>query len=315
MKLDRIIWGILFLFVGGVILLDNFDVINFHWRNVWQFWPVFLVIIGVNMLVGKKNSQVGGIITISVLLISLAFLFWKGQQPRQGGWFRGNMSIHHDNDDWVTDTADFVDMTFVEDLPSVTLKTGLLDFKGGGTTIDLNDTTEKLMEANAKDKSGRLQLKKEINDASVILKFDSKNRNNSWKLGDASSELDLKLNKDIEWDMKFELGAGSLDMDLSQFKINSLDFKGGASSMNVKLGNTMPTTNVKIKAGVADVSLNVPTTSGCRIVTKMGLSSRDLKGFTRISKGVYETEGYANAVNKIVIEFEGGLANFNVDRY
>ncbi|RYG11138.1 MAG: hypothetical protein EOO07_21060, partial [Chitinophagaceae bacterium] len=80
MKLDRIIWGVLLLFIGGVILLDNFNVIEFYWQNVWSFWPVFLIILGVNILFNKNNSQTGNIISIAILLITLSFLFFKGQE-------------------------------------------------------------------------------------------------------------------------------------------------------------------------------------------------------------------------------------------
>lgn len=315
MKLDRIIWGMLFLFVGGVILLDNLNVIDFYWRNVFQFWPIFLVIIGLNMLVGRKDSNIGGIITIAVVIIALGFLFWKGQQPRVGGWFNGNFRIQRDDSAWSTDRSKYVDMRFEEMMPSPAPKLGKLEYNGGGTSIDLDQDTEKLLEADAKDRNGRLQLDRDFRDSLVVLKFYSKNRNNSWKMGDGTNELDLKLNSGIEWDMKFELGAGSLDMDLTKFMIRNIDFHGGASAMDVKLGDLYANTKVKVKAGVADINLSIPQGSGCRIVTKTGLSSRDFKGFTKISQGVYETQGYNSAANKINIEFEGGLANFNVDRY
>ena len=59
MKYERIIWGVLLLFVGGVLLLENLNVIEFYWRNVWGFWPIFLIIGGVNLLLNRNGSQTG----------------------------------------------------------------------------------------------------------------------------------------------------------------------------------------------------------------------------------------------------------------
>src|SRR5687768_17246477 len=81
MKLDRIMWGIVLLFIGGVLLLENFQIIDFHWGSVWRFWPIFLIIAGVNILFSKNKSQVGGIVSLAILVVTLILLFFKGQQP------------------------------------------------------------------------------------------------------------------------------------------------------------------------------------------------------------------------------------------
>ena len=64
MKFERIIYGVLLLFVGAVLLLDNFNVIEFYWRNVWSFWPVFLIIAGVKLLLNRNESQLGSKVSL-----------------------------------------------------------------------------------------------------------------------------------------------------------------------------------------------------------------------------------------------------------
>ena len=103
MKLNRVMWGVILLFVGIVLLLENFNVIEFYWRNVWAFWPVFLIISGVNILFNKNKSQVGNMICIGVLVVILGFVFYKGQQPPANKyWFGERLSKDIDiviNDD------------------------------------------------------------------------------------------------------------------------------------------------------------------------------------------------------------------------
>ena len=106
MKLDRILWGIILLFVGLVLLLENFDVIEFYWRNIWGFWPVFLIIAGVNILFNRNKSQIGNIISIGVLVVTLSFLFYRGQQPPEGhNWMGNNFGNELDID--IDDDSDF----------------------------------------------------------------------------------------------------------------------------------------------------------------------------------------------------------------
>ena len=93
MKLDRVIWGVVLLFIGGVLLLDIFNVIEFYWSNVWKFWPVFLIIIGVNILFNRNNSQAGNIISLAIVVVTLSFLFVKGQDKPEGRWW-GNCLLY-----------------------------------------------------------------------------------------------------------------------------------------------------------------------------------------------------------------------------
>ncbi|RZM23261.1 MAG: hypothetical protein EOO88_26715, partial [Pedobacter sp.] len=110
------------------------------------------------------------------------------------------------------------------------------------------------------------------------------------------------------------MGAGEVDFDLSDFKVREFNFDGGAAALNIKFGDLLPITDVNIKTGVADVKINVPAASGCRIKTKTGLSSKDFTGFIKLEEGLYESPNYKTAVKKIFVNLDGGLSNFEVKR-
>jgi len=51
------ICGIILVFLGGVLLLQNFDVLPWGlWGMLWRFWPVLLVIIGLNIIIGRYKA-------------------------------------------------------------------------------------------------------------------------------------------------------------------------------------------------------------------------------------------------------------------
>jgi hypothetical protein len=66
---------------------------------------------------------------------------------------------------------------------------------------------------------------------------------------------------------------------------------------------------------VANVEIEVPESSGCRIVVDSGLSSKDFIGFIKQSDGTYETSNYDTAANRINISLKGGLSSFEVSKY
>ena len=182
MKLDRLIWGIILLFIGGVLLLENFGVINFYWRNVWSFWPVFLIIAGLNILFNKNNSQTGSIISIGVLVVALSFLFYKGQQvPERGNWWGHHfkkdvdINIEHnddDNDDDNDNDTSYNHLSLSEPFVAAdNAKKTVLNISGGGISFNLDGETAELINADVKKRHGNFSLKKLLTDSATVLTF------------------------------------------------------------------------------------------------------------------------------------------------
>ncbi|MCZ4221689.1 LiaF transmembrane domain-containing protein [Pedobacter rhodius] len=324
MKLDRLIWGILLLFIGGVLLLENFGVIEFYWRNVWHFWPVFLIIAGVNILFNKNNSQTGSMISIAVLVLTLGFLFFKGQQePDRNSWwshkFKEDVDVTIDdndnNDDNDNDTA-FNELKLSEPFAAVdSAKKTILNISGGGISFNLDGETTDLIKADVKKRHGNFSLTKQNTDTATVLTFKMGDKKNKWNFGDGGNDVDFKLNKAPNWDILMKLGAGEADFDFEHYKVRTFRFDGGAASLDIKMGDLLPITDVIVKSGVADVKIKIPENSGCRIKTKTGLSAKDFEGFEKLSDGVYETSNYKTSTKKIFINLDGGLSNFEVSRY
>jgi hypothetical protein len=320
MKLDRILWGIILLFVGLVLLLENFDIIEFYWRNVWGFWPIFLIIAGVNILFNRNKSQTGNIISIAVLLVTLSFLFYRGQQPPEGHSWMGNafehdLDIDIDEDSDSSDEADVKRMNFSEHFHADSARKVVLNISGGGTSFKLDGSTDSLITAAVEKTTGNFTLKREGRDTIQTLTFKMQGNKTKWNMGNGSNDVTFKLNQQPVWDIVMNMGAGEVNFDLSDYKIRTLRFDGGAVALDFKIGQLLPITDVVVKTGVADVKIRIPSGSGCRIKSQTGLSSKDFTGFTKLDDGTYETPNYATATKKVFVNLDGGLSNFEVSRY
>jgi hypothetical protein len=317
MKLDRVIWGILLLFIGGVVLLDNFDIIEFYWSNAWSFLPVLIIILGINILFSRNNSQTGNIISLGILVIALSFLFVKGQQKPDHRFWWGNGIRHtykNDNDD--DDNESYTKVNF-----GAPFETGdanrkaVLDIFGEVTSFELKGATDSLVTVDVKKRRGEFALTKTTNDSTNNITFRTKDkRKGRWSMGNGN-DASFYLNTSPIWYMNVNMGAGSVDFDLSNYKVRTFNFDGGVAELDVKIGSLLPITDVTVKTGVTHVKISIPEGSGCRIKTNTGLSSRDFDGFTKVSDDTYETANYKTSTNKIFINFNGGLTSFEVDRY
>ena len=307
MKTGNIIWGLILVSIGAILLLDNLGIIDFYWRVIWRYWPVILILSGINILFSRNNSTAGTVIAVSITCIALAFIIYTGLSypSNPDRWYNYN----EDTVPWGNKSTE---NTFTEEFSSGTRKAEL-NITGGATSYKLDGTTSKLFDASVKQVSGRYSLKKISRDSMEVLNFSMNERSGRWRMG--SNKATMKLNTFPIWGIHVKLGAGETDFDLRPFKVEDLSFEGGAASFKVKLGEPVNITNVTVKTGVANIDISVPGSAGCQIKIKSGLSSRDFDGFTKQSDGTYTTSNFKSSTKKIIINLNGGLSNFEVKRY
>ena len=50
-KIETIIWGIFWIFIGLMLLIHNFYPDYRILQNIWKLWPVLIIIIGINIII------------------------------------------------------------------------------------------------------------------------------------------------------------------------------------------------------------------------------------------------------------------------
>lgn len=87
-------FGIVLIFIGGLFLLNTFDIVPWIvWSQLWKFWPLLLVFSGLKLLLGK--SLVSNIITIlfvGVVVFFVAVYVVSGYIPQVSDWVSKNFS-------------------------------------------------------------------------------------------------------------------------------------------------------------------------------------------------------------------------------
>ena len=306
MKTSHIFWGLLFIVLGLLVLINNFTSIFMDWATIWKLWPLVVVLLGLSILIKHKY---GKSVIAGLAAIILAFAIFASFKTA------ANL-VNHDFNVVFGDDADYEYTTteFTEQYDS-TLMFATLNFDAGAGEFNISKTTENLIAATAEGMKHNFKLTRFDSDSST--KIDLSMRQKSiFRFGENyKNNIDVALNPKPVWDMNFDVGAASMDFDLTEFKTKQIDVDMGAASIKIKLGSLYPETKLSVDAGASDINVFVPKESGCKILTDGALSSKHFSDFEKIDSDNYETENFKVAANKVYIEIDCGVSSISVERY
>jgi hypothetical protein len=310
MKTKHIFWGLLFVSIGILILLNNLGVLYVDLGNIWKFWPLVIILWGVSYF--TRNIIVKGFIAgISAVILAITlFAFFNSSYN-----FINNAVTVRDDDfnfsiDENTDTSNY------NEAYDSKIKSAELNLNAGAGTFIINDSTDDLMNTITKGIKNNYDVtRQDAGDKSTITMHMKKRH---FEFGDNQHNKNktlIKLNTAPVWDMNFEVGAAAIDFDFSPFKMENIEIHMGAASLKTKIGNKSDITRFHLKAGVSSVDIEVPESSGCEIQCKTALSSKDFDDFTKINSNLYRSHNFDSAKKKVYLDIETGISSIHVSRY
>jgi hypothetical protein len=128
-----------------------------------------------------------------------------------------------------------------------------------------------------------------------------------------SLDWTVSLNEEVPLSLNLETGASDTRVDLTDLRVTDLRLQTGASSTEITLPARAGHTKAVIRSGAASVKVRVPEGVAARIRASGGLAdiSVDRNRFPRVG-GVYQSEDYATAENKVDIDIETGVGSISV---
>ena len=299
MKFRNIFWGMILILVGILFTLENLNVIDFDWYNLWRLWPVVLVLWGVSIIPVKNIVKV-----VLVLIVLAASTLYMMQETVR--WHDTDYSISFNNNTGDLNqefTIPYEDSALVAKLDmEVAASTfvlvdesyDLIDFEKRGSMIDYKYTVKQV--------DSTVDISVYIDEG---VQFKSHNHN----------RVDMSLNPQPVWDLNFEIGAADANLDLAGLKISRINIEGGAAAIKVKLGDKHPKTKVNIETGASAIDVMIPKESYCELDITSVLSGKNISGFEKVDRGHYITDNYDEATNRIYIVVETAVSSYSIIRY
>jgi len=285
-RVFRFSWvGLILVVLGILFLLENLGVVSAGiWGIIWRFWPVLIILIGLNILWGRRHP--GAMLAITAVLLVAVVIAGVLIQRNQG-----------------TGMTSFSYPLQAVERSDVTVEFGAGDVVLGSLPADsLN-----LVEGAG---SQRVSSDLRTSGSSAILRLSTQS---NFPFAGSAFRLEANLTQRIPIELTIKSGASRNNLDLTQLKVTRLRVETGASDVDLKMPAAAGVVDASVKAGVADISISIPQGVAARITTSGGLSTFrvDTARFPR-SDGYYQSADYSTATNRIDLRVDVGLATVDV---
>jgi hypothetical protein len=249
----NLFWAVLFIGVGALLFLSNLEMIEPINLNVlWRLWPVFLVIIGINLLFGKRNRFLASLFSAVLALAIVAFLLFAPT-------FLDSLP-----------TPEMVTESFDSPLDGADSADIHLDFDRGNLTVSELESGGNLFEAVVSHNETVNFRTSGNNKQTVRL---SLNNVGNLQFGDWFSEQQITgeiwLATGIPLDMNIDIGSGNAELNLTELEIENIQADSGSGSLDVFL----PGGDFPADLGSGSGSISVGTAEGSELDMKANVGS------------------------------------------
>ncbi|MGC8786755.1 MAG: LiaI-LiaF-like domain-containing protein [Anaerolineae bacterium] len=298
-----IIGPLLLIAAGVLLLLNQMGKLPWGiWGTIWCFWPVILILIGLEILIGLSRSTViyiiGLLIALAILGAVIAYAVLEGEQPAVT-----RPAVR---------TETISELTQDADTGYITLK-----FAAGRVTVGALSDSPNFVEGKLEYARYSLQAEKDFRIQNGRAEFSLSARSQPipfWIPGDTAGEYwTLNFTPRIPLQMDIKTGVSKVDLDLSGLKVTQLAMDAGVGEVWIAFPAAAGLTRASINAGVGAITVQIPKDVGARILVAKGLGSVRLESarFTHFGNE-YTSLNYNTAENRLDLEIKGGVGAITI---
>jgi hypothetical protein len=268
-------------FVIGLGIVFQLANLGFLALDVWQvvirLWPLLLIAIGFDVIIGRRSM----IASLVGLIVILALLF--GALVLMGVRVGGIETMAGES---VQQSLEGITQARIQISPGAgSLKVDAMDEPSGliGGTVPAGRGHRIQGDYSESNGVGEYILRE--TGANIV--FGVGTRGDPWN-------WDINLTTEIPLDLDFEMGAGSIDADLSDLQIDTLNTSMGVGQTIVTLPENDDFAGT-LSGAIGQLVIIAPRDSGLRIDSGTALGTTDLPdGFTEID-GLYTSPNFESA--------------------
>lgn len=298
-------WPIILIGAGVIFLLANLGLIPSNpWPIIWNLWPVILIVIGLDILFGRR-SLLGGLVgAIMGLILIAGLIFLLIAQPNLPG-----LSFNVGN-------AQLQTRHIETPLAGIETANVTLDYGSGSYRLYALSDSDKLIDGDV-SYYGSLNFDVNASDNRANVRIDSRLSGVFFGFMTPDEKWDIGLNTQPTYDLDLNYGSGGGNADLSQLNLSGGQIDGGSGHVDVRLPATGKFT-LRADGGSGGLTFRASGKMALRVEYDHGSgginpSSRlQLVSGERNRDGVYETENFRSASDAITLIVSGGSGSVNI---
>jgi hypothetical protein len=285
------IWGVILLFLGILFLLQALDVIPWGvWGTLWRFWPVLIIIIGLNIILGRYNRWAVTILAFALLWVCLGIAYWQ-YQPAS------------------------VVQSYSEPLANLERASIAVDFDGGSLSLgSLGNYSANLVEVESSSRGG---------DGGIEAVFQQQDGEGSLHLTARSISRFFWSGPYLDWQAMFtqkipltfdiKSAASNISLDLSELLTPDVILELNAGSCQVTAPSSEGITHIKITANASNVEVTVPAGVAARISLDTNVSGIDIdKSRFPQSGDYYVSQDFGTNSRQVELEIKCNVGRVQV---
>jgi len=280
--------------VGLLFLLNTLEIIDWRiWGGLWRLWPLILVAVGLEILVGRRSAAASAIIAVGMLVVMAAALWFWSVQPYTSlsGTTNIDQPLQGAKSAQVTINSGVGDLNVAPLAGSQSLVTGVVNTMNNEVlTQDFHMTGSTAYYTLASKSNWSLPFS------------DNTFGNHTWN---------LNLNSTVPTNLSINTGVGNADLNLEKLNLSRLDVAAGAGNTIVKLP-AQGVLGANIRAGVGDLIISVPSGAAARIEIVSGLGNKVVPANYEHNGNVYQSPDYSTSKNKVDLHVDAGVGNITV---
>lgn len=130
--------------------------------------------------------------------------------------------------------------------------------------------------------------------------------------GPRDYEWDLRMNREVPFDIGVKFGAGEAHLDVGGLIMRSLEVEMGVGQLDLDLrGNPKESYDVRIRGGVGEATVHLPSEIGVEAEAHGGLGSIQASGLRREDNRYYN-DAWENSKTRIHLDIQGGVGSIRL---
>jgi hypothetical protein len=274
-------WGILFLFLGVVFLLQTLDVLPWGlWRTLWRLWPVMLIALGICLAMRRFNVWLVSLIVAALFAgaLGIAYAQYQAAPPEQ-------LPI----------------LTSSEPLDSLNGAQVDIDFEAGNLDISgLPVASRNFIEANMKP-----DVRRQGNSAIVTI-----NRSGTgWPFWDEGRDRwRVDFARGIPMTVYAKLNTTNTGFDLTDLQVSELRIDSDLTNCNLRMPSS-GITSASIKVDLSTLEIIIPQGVAARMLIQGDLTPVNVDSRRFLLKdGYYVSSDFDTAKNRVELQIDADLS-------
>lgn len=252
-------WPIILIAVGLIWLLADAGIIpRFSWWALLRLWPLALIIIGLEMLLGRRWPLLSALIAIlvviaAVLLVALGPSWGLIDVEQPNLWFIPSISRE------AADRGGVTTQRYRDGLNEASSAYVKLQLHEGKSTLEAIPQGNELLDAEITYYDGEVEFEARGAPERVIsLRPTGRGLfSRWWSWPGPNLPWIIRLNRNVPLRLDVRVGSGTAELNLQELNLTELELRGGAGAASAKLPATDKPYKASVRVGAGSLALDI----------------------------------------------------------